>query len=319
MVEIVCSTCGKIFNKPKCELNPTNNYCSPKCFYNRNKLLVPCEVCGKEFAPRPTALKNGAGRFCSQKCAHESTKKRIKTICPTCGKEFEAIECRVNVGAGKYCSKKCQSFRIPTSDAAKKSIESYRNKEWLVEEYCRKKRSITDIAKELGVSHWTIDHWIAHFNIPIEPRKYNWSEEQRAIRSKWMSENSPSKRPEVRKKISISHMGKNAPNWKGGISFEPYCPKFNRAFKDAIRLKFNYVCYNCNNHETLVDKRCNKVRKLSIHHIDYNKNSICNGHDWAFIPLCAKCHGLSGTNRWHWFNKFIYYWLDKYNCEFDNI
>ena len=120
-------------------------------------------------------------------------------------------------------------------------------------------------------------------------------------------------RPEnVRKKISDSLKGPNNPKWRGGQSIE-YCEKFDDNFKERIRNKFNHKCFLCGKQEHLNITKTNKVIKLSIHHIDYNKNSICNGKEWAFIPLCMRCHGKTGSSRWYWFNLFINYWIDDTN------
>ena len=95
--------------------------------------------------------------------------------------------------------------------------------------------------------------------------------------------------------------GEDHPNWKGGVAFFPYCPKFNDAFKEHIREKFGRKCYRCGTPE--------KGRKFPVHHIDYNKNSICNGKEWAFVPLCHSHHAQSNFNRWYWFNLLINYWV----------
>jgi hypothetical protein len=103
-------------------------------------------------------------------------------------------------------------------------------------------------------------------------------------------------KPEVR----IKGSGSNNPQWKGGISFEPYCPKFTRQLKDEIRAAFGYKCYLC--------PHIQNGRKLSIHHVDYDKNDICNGKKWPLIPLCTKCHSKTNFNRWYWFNLLMNYW-----------
>jgi hypothetical protein len=99
--------------------------------------------------------------------------------------------------------------------------------------------------------------------------------------------------------IGDAERGEKHWNWRGGIS-KKYCNKFNKKFKEYIRYKFNNRCYICG-------KNDNK-RRLSIHHIDYNKNSICNGKEWAFVPLCTSCHVKTNNNRWYWFNLLINYW-----------
>lgn len=121
----------------------------------------------------------------------------------------------------------------------------------------------------------------------------------------------PMQHKEYRDKVAQSKVGKRNPQWKGGISFEPYCIKFNESFKNDIRRKFNDRCFNCNEKETSIDPRNGKKRKLSVHHIDYAKNSICNGKEWAFVPLCSKCHPLTNFYRWYWFNLLINYWIKE--------
>lgn len=102
--------------------------------------------------------------------------------------------------------------------------------------------------------------------------------------------------PETRKKMS----GPNSGNWKGGISFKPYCIKFNDQLKDEVRGAFGKKCYLC--------PHVQGERKLSIHHVDYNKNTLCDGRRWPLIPLCSKCHSKTNFNRWYWFNLLMNYW-----------
>ncbi len=50
------------------------------------------------------------------------------------------------------------------------------------------------------------------------------------------------------KKNSEVHIGlqskENHPLWLGGISFLPYCYKFNKELKEAVRKRDNYTCQN---------------------------------------------------------------------------
>jgi hypothetical protein len=39
--------------------------------------------------------------------------------------------------------------------------------------------------------------------------------------------------------------GANCHLWRGGVSFEPYCPKFNNNLKLRIRAFFDYNCLTC--------------------------------------------------------------------------
>lgn len=151
------------------------------------------------------------------------------------------------------------------------------DKELLEELYINKEMSIPELAEYTHCGSTTIHRWLCEFGIPR--RDSGW------CRGK---------------------TGEKMPNWKGGISYFPYCEKFNEEFKEHVRESFNRKCFLCGKSETK-----NGV-KLSVHHIDYNKNAICNGKSWAFVPLCLSCHGKT-NNRHHYFNMLINYWIYKYS------
>lgn len=94
--------------------------------------------------------------------------------------------------------------------------------------------------------------------------------------------------------MSESHIGKycglESPHWKGGISFDPYCDKFNEAKREEVRNKYDRKCFICNLEEKNNLTKNNKVRKLSVHHIDGDKEQGCNDKPWFLVPLCIKCH-----------------------------
>lgn len=73
----------------------------------------------------------------------------------------------------------------------------------------------------------------------------------------------------------------NNPNWAGGTSFEPYPLGWNNTFREQIRYRDEYKCQVCHIPETETG------RKLSVHHIDYNKNNLSIDN---LISLCARCH-----------------------------
>ena len=96
---------------------------------------------------------------------------------------------------------------------------------------------------------------------------------------------------EHKKKISESHEREKCYNWKGGISYEPYCQLFNKKFKEKIRNQFGRRCFICGISEEI------NGRKLSIHHVNYNKDCLCDGSKHYFIPLCDSCHAKTNFNR----------------------
>jgi hypothetical protein len=114
---------------------------------------------------------------------------------------------------------------------------------------------------------------------------------------------------EHKAKVSIAmkgkNIGKNNPNWQGGLSFEPYCVKFNEEFKEYIRAKFGYTCFLC------PTTQVENGRKLSVHHVNYNKDCGCDGDKTCnYVPLCMTCHNKTNFNR-DWWQKFI---TDKLHC-----
>ncbi|MCK4665853.1 HNH endonuclease [Candidatus Dependentiae bacterium] len=99
---------------------------------------------------------------------------------------------------------------------------------------------------------------------------------------------------EAKKKMSKAKKGEKHPNWRGGVSFEPYCRKFTNEIKEQVRDEFGRMCFLCEKTEK------ENVVKLSIHHIDYNKSQGCDDHEWKLVPLCRSCHTKTNFNRDYW-------------------
>lgn len=107
--------------------------------------------------------------------------------------------------------------------------------------------------------------------------------------------------------ISKALVGKwcadQASGWKGGISFEPYCPKFNRAFKERVRAYFNFTCQECGTPENGV--------KHTPHHINYDKMVCCNTVKPLFILLCNPCNSKANFNR-EWWEEYFTNIVEQY-------
>ena len=107
---------------------------------------------------------------------------------------------------------------------------------------------------------------------------------------------------ETRAKMGEARKGERNNLWKGGISFEPYCIKFTKEFKERVRKFFNYICVECG-----TTQEENK-KKLSIHHVNFDKQSCCNDTKPLFVSLCHSCHSKTNSNRvfWeYWFTEMI--------------
>jgi len=95
--------------------------------------------------------------------------------------------------------------------------------------------------------------------------------------------------------------GKYNSSWIDGRSFEPYTSKFTEQLKDQIRKRDNHKCRLCN--KTQQQELINLKKKLSIHHIDYNKQN-CKANN--LITTCSKCNAKINFNRDYWFAYFTY-------------
>lgn len=83
-----------------------------------------------------------------------------------------------------------------------------------------------------------------------------------------------------------------SPTWKGGLSFEPYTPEFNKQFKNMIRNKFHNQCFICNSNAK------------GVHHINYIKEITTEQN---VVLLCKPCHAKTNHNRDYWFAFFCYH------------
>ena len=95
---------------------------------------------------------------------------------------------------------------------------------------------------------------------------------------------------EVQKR-AISRPGDKNPRWLGGISFLPYPSTWTRELKERIRLRDGNRCQLCGVHQD------DRVRRLTVHHIDYDKDNVT---DTNLITLCGSCNVKANSNRDQW-------------------
>jgi hypothetical protein len=101
---------------------------------------------------------------------------------------------------------------------------------------------------------------------------------------------------ETKRKISRKNKGENYgqcgpthSQWRGGISYEPYCVIWtDEDFKESIKERDNYNCQN---------PLCEKGKPLRVHHINYIKKDCRPAN---LITLCASCNSKANKDReWH--------------------
>jgi len=121
-------------------------------------------------------------------------------------------------------------------------------------------------------------------------------------RRKQMSKNNKGKNnPFYGKKHLKKHInnirGEGNPNWKGGISCEPYCQDWTKEFKAYIKERDGNKCLN---------PYCfGNIYRLNVHHVDYNKKN-CDPSN--LITTCHSCNSKANTNRgWHesWYKAIL--------------
>lgn len=113
---------------------------------------------------------------------------------------------------------------------------------------------------------------------------------------------------ELKRHYSEIFSGEKSCMWRGGISFEPYCPKFNREFKRRVRGFFGNRCVLCGK-----NKEENKDKNLYVHHVNYDKMVCCNDVKPLFVTLCIECHGKTNHYREEWEEYFTTLIIEKYN------
>ena len=98
----------------------------------------------------------------------------------------------------------------------------------------------------------------------------------------------------------LNLLGPGSPNWRGGISFEPYCEAWqDKEYKQDIRDRDNNICLN---------PYCDSPDKndLAIHHINYIKKD-CRPSN--LITVCRSCNSRANTDRkWHesWYHAIMF-------------
>jgi hypothetical protein len=210
-------------------------------------------------------------------------------ICKTCGKEFKG---RQKCKANKYCSKQCQFIGFKNRVIIKckscgKEFEVPKSRENIAKN-CSYKCMGKSMLGKVPKSAW-------------EKGRTPWNKDKKCDylignKNGFSKGHIPWNSGIIWKEMS----GAANPAWNGGTSFLPYPSNFNSQLKERVRVRDNFICKLCG----IPELECEE--KLSIHHIDYNKN---NSKMENLISLCNKCHLKTNTNRKYWEN-----YLKKGDC-----
>jgi len=317
LIVIVCENCGKERTiqrqtERKIRLGQLKNLCkscsnrlrSKHAIAARDKIAFVCPDCGEKRTITGQTLRDiksgrrsGRCKSCAERAKKGYTiagKNKVLYMCPVCKQErvIDGFTLR-KIESGKY-SGLCRS--CGARSRSKRSVAA-RDKVPYICPSCGEERTIT------GGNLWLIEDGkisgdckscalkgIPHLNSRGQ-KHHNWKGGMKTVSCKWCNKKFEIAPCHIKKGgghfCSLACRGKaktgeNATQWKGGVSFEPYAPTFNKALKTAIRERDSYTCVSCGD--------CGN----HVHHIDYDKdNSQWNN----LVTLCDSCHGKSNHKR----------------------
>ena len=118
------------------------------------------------------------------------------------------------------------------------------------------------------------------------------------LREKGIKIRRASEDPNFSKKISAGHQGISYDEWESFASEQKYCPLFNESCRESNREKYDRKCFLSGLPESENMTKTGKLQKLSVHHVDMDKNQGCNGIKWKLVPLCMSYHGMAHKESW---------------------
>jgi predicted nucleic acid-binding Zn ribbon protein len=263
---------------------------------------ILCKYCAEPIT-EAEAIDYFGHAFCSNDCVElwkgrknlfvEEYRTCAHRTCAHCGKKIKPDD-SIKVYRAAYCSvdcvkkqnelkllKRCQKGEISFLDLP----TELRNKDRKIKSYKCK----SNICKLCGNVFYTSE------TLGETQRKY-CSDRCRKVAMK-----------PVYEMTGLRNTGWLSPNWRGGINNGEYCNKFNADLRRRVRLFFKNKCFLCGKPQEENGKR------LSVHHVNYNKNACCDSSKVMMVPLCQTCHGITNSNREYWEDYFEGILRDKYD------
>lgn len=168
----------------------------------------------------------------------------------------------------------------------------------ICEEYLSTRKSLKQVGLKYNISDKAVMNILRRNNVKLrtisEALKGKYIGWHRTDIVKLVGFKGKTHTEESKKKMSEANSGSNNGNWKGGVSFEPYCPKFNDEFKERCREFWSRKCVMSG-----ISEKENGQR-LSVHHVTYDKKTCCNDALPLFVPVSKKWNSKFNTNRKYW-------------------
>ena len=302
MIKAECNNCGKSIKIYPSHIKVHKyHFCSNKCrFKSQGKWIskrkeVKCDTCDKIISLPLSLIKKHKHHFCSKKCMGKGQSKfrigknnptwkggKVEVKCEICEKTFLA-HTSMNQ---RFCSEKCmlnalhkhnyKQIKIKCKQCGKIFNRTLSHIKRRPNPFCSKDCSNKYFTNRIDVKCAFCGKTLKR--IPSNIKKIRGCFCNRKCFGNF---------------VKNYCNGENGFNWRGGISKEPYSFDFNDKLKEQIRKRDNYTCQKCGNKSN--------GRKLSIHHIDYQKK---NTNPTNLIALCVSCNSKVNANREHWTNYF---------------
>jgi hypothetical protein len=263
MKESICKNCGTVFTHYPSD---DRRYCSKSCYASHQKIWERTPTCNggvtKGFTGRQHSEETKQRISASCKGKGRPTLPLIILKCKNCKEEFKVKRFKAE---RQFCSKKCQYEFIRT------------------EKYC-------PVCNKLFYSS-SLNTCSAKCRGMLQRSRVNKNCIQCGGDFQVIKKRESSAKFCCKDCKDIFQSGENNPAYVHGESNYPYPKEFSNGFKEKIRNKFNRKCFICG-----IDEDDCKF-KLSVHHIDYNKD---NCDEDNLVPLCRHCHSKTNSNRTYW-------------------
>lgn len=313
-VKINCHFCNKIIYKKLFQTKLRQHFfCSIKCYSNfrflQSTKKISCDFCDKSVLKSVYRLKKNKHNFCSYDCFVKFKKRNQDQFTHRTYEVDWNYIAELYLGNSLSIPDLAKEFKLPSA------ITFYHLKKLGITRNQKETVSLLDVRLKFSRS------------AKIRAKKYPspligclgfFKDKKRPEHSKFMSGidrgGKESKRCPICgktftafkslnrrtcgiecKKIRQSFLMTGKKHIKNGNILDVGYPNEFYRIKDFIRERDGSKCQNesCG----ISQKEC--VRKLSVHHIDYNKK---NTDSINLISLCRKCHQKTNYNRKYWQN-----------------
>jgi len=229
-----------------------------------------CFVCNALFYAIRAEIKKGGGKYCSRECYSVRDSVNVQKVCVICNNDFLTKPSLVKLGKGKLCSMECSWKWLSQIKKGKTPLHLF------------------DTLIKSGDSPWNKGKRL-HYSVWNKNKKglqIPWNKGTKGIMTAW------NKGKEFLK-------GRLNPNWRGGISKEPYSQEWTEKLKQKIRERDNYQCKYCKMTEE--EHLIVVGRVLTVHHIDYDKKNCVESN---LMAACSGCNARFNFNRDYWKDLF---------------